>query len=108
MMSDPLFYKLLLVGLLWLCLMLHVMWPDDRASSGQQTSLPAKAPRKRSKVSTPFPGLTRKPHCDACEDADRVASSEPLCSATPHHLHTRPPRAGGHRVPFLSRSRLSL
>ena len=39
MMSDPLFYKLLLVGLLWLCLMLHVMWPDDRASAGQQTSL---------------------------------------------------------------------
>ncbi len=29
MMSDPLFSQLLLVGLLWLCLMLYVVWPDD-------------------------------------------------------------------------------
>ena len=29
MMPDPLFYQLLLVGLVWLCLMLHVVWPDE-------------------------------------------------------------------------------
>ena len=87
-MSDPLFYKLLLVGLLWLCLMLHVMWPDDRASSGQQTSLLAKAPRKRSKVSTPFPGLTHKPHCDACEDATASRPQSP-CAPPPPIISTR-------------------
>ena len=38
MMSDPLFYKLLLVGLLSLS-HAHVMSPDYRASAGQQTSL---------------------------------------------------------------------
>ena len=72
MMSDPLFSQLLLVGLLWLCLMLYVVGPDDRATSGHTTSLPAKAPRKRSKVPTPFPGLLRKPRCAACEDGVHV------------------------------------
>ena len=38
MMSDPLVSQLLLVGLLWLCLMLYVVWPDDRATSGHTTS----------------------------------------------------------------------
>src|SRR5262245_3503453 len=68
MMSDPLFHKLLLVGLLWLWLMLHVVWPDDHATSGHQMSRPAKAPRKRSSASTPFPGLIHKHHCAACEE----------------------------------------
>jgi hypothetical protein len=61
MMSDPLVYQLRLVGLLSLCLRLHVVGPDDRATSGHRTSLPAKAPRKPSKASTPFPGLIQKP-----------------------------------------------
>ena len=68
MMSDPLFSQLLLVGLLWLCLMLYVVGPDDRVTAGHTTSLPATAPRKRSKVPTPFPGLIHKPRCAACED----------------------------------------
>jgi hypothetical protein len=87
MMSDPLFYKLLLVGLLWLCLMLHVVWPDDRATSGHQTSLPAKAPRKRSKASTPLPGLTHKPPCAACEHA--TASRPQAPCAPPPIISTR-------------------
>jgi IS1 family transposase len=88
MMSDPLFYKLLLVGLLWLCLMLHVVWPDDRATSGHQTSLPAKAPRKRSKASTPFPGLTHKPHCAVCEHATASRPQAP-CAPPPPIISTR-------------------
>jgi hypothetical protein len=107
MMSDPLFYKLLLVGLLWLCLMLHVVWPDDRATSGHQTSLPAKAPRKRSKASTPLPGLTHKPPCAACEHATASRPQAP-CAPPSHHLHTRTPPRGEHLVPLLSRSCLSL
>jgi hypothetical protein len=34
MISDLLFYALLLVGLLWLCLMLHHMWPSERVIPG--------------------------------------------------------------------------
>src|SRR6266851_3710822 len=69
MMPDPLFYRLLLVGLVWLCLMLHVVWPYDRATAGPTTPRPAKAPPKRSSDPKPFPGLTRTPPCAACEQA---------------------------------------
>src|SRR3989475_4459100 len=69
MMPDPLFYQLLLVGLVWLCLMLHVVWPSDHAASGSTTPRPAKAPPKRSSDLKPFPGLTRTPPCAACEQA---------------------------------------
>ncbi len=57
MIPDPLCYQLLLVGLVWLCLMLHVVWPYDRAPSGPTTPRPAKAPCKRSKAPKPFSGL---------------------------------------------------
>jgi hypothetical protein len=53
----------------WLCLMLHVVWPYDRATAGPKTPQPAKAPPKRSSDLKPFPGLTRKPPCAACEQA---------------------------------------
>jgi hypothetical protein len=61
MIPDLLFYRLPLVGLGWLCLMLHVVWPCDRATSGPKTPRPAKAPPRRSGGLKPFPGLTRKP-----------------------------------------------
>src|SRR5216684_3948978 len=89
MMSDPLFSQLLLVGLLWLCLMLYVVWPDDRATSGHKTSLPAKAPRKRSTVPTPFPGLLRKPRCAACEDGVHVHTQAPPGTPPPLIVPTR-------------------
>src|SRR6266849_1264539 len=79
MMSDPLFYRLLLVGLVWLCLMLHVVWPYDRATAGPTTPRPAKAPPKRSSDLKPFPGLTRKPPCAACEQAHADAPQPPGC-----------------------------
>src|SRR5467141_2055669 len=69
MMPDPLSYQLLLVGLVWLCLMLHVVWPSDRATAGSTTPRPATAPPKRSSDLKPFPGLTRRPPCAACEQA---------------------------------------
>src|SRR5713226_4847729 len=79
MMPDPLFSQLLLVGLVWLCLMLHVVWPYDRASSGPTTPRPAKAPPKRSSDPKPFPGLTRKPPCAACEQAHEHGPQPPGC-----------------------------
>src|SRR2546425_4147349 len=79
MMSDPLFSQLLLVGLVWLCLMLHVVWPYDRATAGPKTPRPAKAPPKRSSDLKPFPGLTRKPPCAACEQAHEHVPQPPGC-----------------------------
>ena len=61
MISDLFFYQLLLVGLLWLCLMLHGMWPSERVMPGSTRPPPPLPPRKRSSDPQPFPGLTRKP-----------------------------------------------
>src|SRR6266704_5342547 len=79
MMSDPLFYQLLLVGLVWLCLMLHVVWPSDRTTAGSTTPRPAKAPPKRSSDLTPFPGLTRTPPCAACAQTHEHGPQPPGC-----------------------------
>jgi IS1 family transposase len=79
MMPDPLFYQLLLVGLVWLCLMLHVVWPSDRATAGSTTPRPAKAPPKRSSDLQPFPGLTRRPPCAACEQAHEHVPQPSSC-----------------------------
>ena len=79
MMPDPLFYQLLLVGLVWLCLMLHVVWPSDRATAGSTTPRPATVPPKRSSDLKPFPGLTRRPPCAACEQAPEHVPQPPSC-----------------------------
>jgi IS1 family transposase len=79
MMPDPLFSQLLLVGLVWLCLMLHVVWPSDRTTSGPTTPRPAKAPPQRSSDLKPFPGLTRTPPCTACEQAHEPVPQPPGC-----------------------------
>jgi hypothetical protein len=100
-MSDPLVSTLLLVGRLWLGLMLHVGWPDDRATSGHPTSLPAKAPRQRSTASPPClasptsplgPRVSTPPH----------RARRPPGPRYPQHLHTRSRRAvntSGHCWP---------
>src|SRR5713101_7051975 len=66
MVSHLFFYQLVLVALVWLCVMLHVLWPSDPATC--PTTLPPPRP-KRNREPKPFEGLTTKPHCDACEHA---------------------------------------
>ena len=58
MVSDLFFYQLVLVGLLWLCVMLHYAWPSDRSAGDQRPSKPLPPPPKRSSDLKPFPGLT--------------------------------------------------
>lgn len=40
MITDLIFSKLLLVALLWLCFLLHVLWPYERAPAGPTTPKP--------------------------------------------------------------------
>lgn len=94
MLPDPLFSRRLLVGLGWLCLMLHVVGPPDRATTGPITPRPAKAPPTCSSDLTPFPGLTRTPPWAACEQAHGHGSQLPGCPP-PHIVPTRGrPRQG--------------
>src|SRR2546425_670505 len=77
MMPDPLVSQLLLVGLMLLCLMLHIVWPYGHATSGSTTPLSAKAPRQRSRTPKPFPGLLHKPPCAACEQTVQAPEALP-------------------------------
>src|SRR2546427_1983590 len=69
MLSDLLFYQLLVVGCLWVCILLHVVWPYDRATPCLTPHKLIPAHRQRSTDPKPFAGLLHPPLCDACERA---------------------------------------
>src|SRR5712691_8611130 len=79
MVSHLFFYQLTFLGLLWLCVMLHYAWPNACAGGDQRPSKPLPPPRKRSSDSQPFPGLTCKPPCAACEQAHEHEPQQSSC-----------------------------
>ena len=85
MESTPIFYKLLLVSLLWLCFMLHVLWPDTRAAMRPTPPTLPPPPRKRPKAPKPFAGLLHQPLCTACAQA---TNSRPKTPGAPPPLIT--------------------
>jgi IS1 family transposase len=68
MITHHLYYQLAVVGLLWLCVMLHYLWPSRGALSPQSPAeaVPPQFKRKRANEPQPFEGLTQRPHCTAC------------------------------------------
>ena len=88
MESTPIFYKLLLVSLLWLCFMLHVLWPDTRAAMRPTPPTLPPPPRKRPKAPKPFAGLLHQPLCTACAQA---TNSRPKTPGAPPPLTDLPP-----------------
>src|SRR6516165_11550591 len=79
MIPHQIYYQLVIVGLLWLCVMLHYVWPSPDAVSPPPPG-PPQLKRKRSKEPKPCVGLTTKPHCDVCEHA---AAPHPHAPAAP-------------------------
>jgi hypothetical protein len=78
MVSDLFFYQLMLIALLWLCVMLHGVWPSA-PTLASPTILPPPPPRRtRSREPKPFAGLTHKPPCDACAQASAPRSHAPF------------------------------
>jgi hypothetical protein len=69
MVSHLFFYQLVLLGLLWLCCMLHAAWPSRDAAGVPRPPERMPPSRKRPRVPKPFPGLTHTPHCEACAQA---------------------------------------
>jgi IS1 family transposase len=84
MVSHLLFYQLVLVALVWLCLMRHWAWPSDHAAVCPTAPEPTPPLPKHSREPKPFAGFTQKPHCDACEHA--TAPRPPAPAAPPPRI----------------------
>jgi IS1 family transposase len=84
MVSELFFYQLGLIALVWLCFLLHWVWPNAAADACPTTPTPP----KRTREPTPFAGLTHKPHCDACEQ-DRTPRPHAPAAPPPRIVMTR-------------------
>jgi hypothetical protein len=88
MVSNLFFYQLALIALLWLCLLLHYVWPSDRAAIRPTSSALIPPRRKRRRDLKSFEGLTKKPYCDACAHTSASHPQAP-CAAPPRIMMTR-------------------
>jgi hypothetical protein len=66
MVPNPLFYQLVLVALILICLLLHVWWPDNPPCVAKAPLKPDRPRSKRAKEPKPFTGYIHKPLCEAC------------------------------------------
>src|SRR5499426_390387 len=83
MVSHLFFYQLGLIALVWLCVILHWVWPSNPATADPTTLAPTPPRPKRRREPKPFAGLTTKPHCDACAH---------VSAPRPHPPSAPPPR----------------
>lgn len=67
MILNPLFYQLLLVALVLICLLLHVGLSDNLPHVPPAPPAPLPPRRRRGKEPKPFAGMIHKPICEACE-----------------------------------------
>src|SRR5215510_7686908 len=91
MVSHLFFYQLGLVALVWVCLILHWVWPSACAPAPPTPPQPTPLRRQRRHEPQPFVGLTTKPPCDACEHRSEPPPQTP--AAPPPRLV--PTRGGG-------------
>ncbi len=78
MVDHLLCHDLLLIVLLWLGGILYDGWSRHRSAPCPTTRTPATPRQKRSREPKPFAGLTSKPRCAACEQAQEPGSPAPL------------------------------
>jgi IS1 family transposase/transposase-like protein len=93
MIPHLFYYQLVILGLLWLCVMLHLTWPSRAAGSPQKPiePEPIKPKRKHSIESKPFEGLTQKPPCALCaHEAAHPTPSSPVRPAPMPPTNRRP------------------
>jgi hypothetical protein len=93
MIAHHVYYQLVILGFLWLCIMLHCGWPSrsTRALSRPAESGPLTRKRKHSNAPKPFEGLTQRPHCAACDhDANHPHEPSPMRPDPMPPTHRRP------------------
>jgi hypothetical protein len=92
MIPHLFFYQLIVLGLLWLFVMRSMAWPSPGVVSQQRPATPMTPSGKPSKDPTPFPGLTRKPHCVACAQWITQPQLPPPLPPAPMPVPNRRPR----------------
>jgi IS1 family transposase len=89
MVSHLVVYQLGLIVLVWVFLMLYGLWPLEPAVARPMPPKPLIPRGKHSKKPKPFPGLTRKPCCTACEQVIEVPRLQPSPPPPPTMTSTR-------------------
>jgi IS1 family transposase len=92
MIPHQFYYQLMVLGLLWLCVMLHLAWPSQCVATMQRSVKPITPRRQRSHEPTPFAGLTHRPHCAACAHDATHPQAIPLMPPAPMPPTNRRPR----------------
>jgi hypothetical protein len=91
MIPHLVYYQLVIIMLLWLCLMLPHLWPSSSGRAPKTPTPPIKPKRRRSREPQPFAGLPHKPHCTLCEP--QTAENAPAPPPRPNPMpptHRRP------------------
>jgi hypothetical protein len=97
-----LFYQILLLALVLICLMIYVWWLDSSKAPPPRPYKPDQPRRKRSQECKPFTGYIHKPLCEACEQGVDSCPKAPG-SSPPVMIFTRGRRrtvdTSGHCCP---------
>ena len=91
MIPHLVYYQLVIIILLWLCIMLPHLSPSSSAGASKTPPPPIKPKRRRSREPKPFAGLTQKPHCALCEP--QTTENAPAAPRRPDPMpptHRRP------------------
>src|SRR5713101_2525012 len=91
MIPHQFYYQLVVLGLLWLCVMLHLAWPSPDVTTQTKPAKPITPRRQRSTEPKPFAGLTHKPHCALCaQEAAHPQAPPPVRPDPIPPTHRRP------------------
>jgi IS1 family transposase len=102
MIPHHFYYQLAVLGLLWLCVLLHLAWSSSDTTPQTKPSMPITPRRMRSHEPTPFAGLRHKPPCALCEqEAAHPHAPPPVPPAPmpPTHRRPRTVDTSGHFCP---------
>jgi hypothetical protein len=100
MMPHHFYSQLAVLGLLWLCVLLHLAWSSSGTTPQTKLSMPITPRRTRSHEPPPFAGLTHQPHCARCAHEAAPPHAPPPVPPAPMPPSHRRPRTVDPSGPF--------
>src|SRR5262245_299643 len=86
------YYPLVILVLLWLCVILPYLWPSAPGGAPKTPTKSITSKRKRSTKPKAFEGLTHKPHCALCDQETGETAPAPPRRPGPMPSTNRRPR----------------